>query len=79
LRDLGADVLMIAGDHSTPATMAAHSWHPVPFALSAANANQDGVNFDERACRTGSLGTFPAAEVMPLAMAHAGRLAKYGA
>ena len=79
LRDLGADVLMIAGDHSTPATMAAHSLHPVPFALSAANANQDGVNFDERACRTGSLGTFPAAEVMPLAMAHAGRLAKYGA
>jgi len=80
LRDLGADVLMIAGDHSTPTTMAAHSWHPVPFALSAANI-QPGTahNLDERSCLRGSLGTFPATEVMPLAMAHAGRLAKYGA
>ncbi len=79
LRDLGADVLMIAGDHSTPAIMAAHSWHPVPFALSAANLRPDGVNFDERSCGSGSLGTFPATEVMSLAMAYAGRLAKYGA
>jgi 2,3-bisphosphoglycerate-independent phosphoglycerate mutase len=33
LRELGADVLMIAGDHSTPAQLAGHSWHPVPFLL----------------------------------------------
>ena len=80
LRDLGADVLMIAGDHSTPTTMAAHSWHPVPFALSAANIRPGETrNFDEHSCLVGSLGTFPATEVMPLAMAHAGRLAKYGA
>ena len=80
LRDLGADVLMIAGDHSTPTTMAAHSWHPVPFALSAANIRPgDTRNFDEQSCLHGPLGTFPATEVMPLAMAHAGRLAKYGA
>ncbi len=80
LRALGADVLMIAGDHSTPATLAAHSWHPVPFVLSAANIRPDDArNFDERSCQRGSLGTFPASEVMPLAMAHAGRLAKYGA
>ena len=80
LRDLGADVLMIAGDHSTPTTMAAHSWHPVPFALLAANSRPDTAhNFDEHSCLAGSLGTFPATEVMPLAMAHAGRFAKYGA
>ncbi|MCH7699444.1 MAG: 2,3-bisphosphoglycerate-independent phosphoglycerate mutase [Chloroflexi bacterium] len=80
LRALGADVLMIAGDHSTPAGLAAHSWHPVPFVLSAANTRPDDArNFDERSCQRGSLGTFPASEVMPLAMAHAGRLAKYGA
>ncbi len=80
LRDLGADVLMIAGDHSTPTTMAAHSWHPVPFALSAANIRPDAAhNLDEHSCLRGSLGTFPATEVMPLAMAYAGRLAKYGA
>jgi len=80
LRELGADVLMIAGDHSTPAVMAGHSWHGVPFLLSAKNARHDDVDaFNERACLRGALGTFPASEVMPLAMAHAGRLAKYGA
>jgi 2,3-bisphosphoglycerate-independent phosphoglycerate mutase len=80
LRDLGADVLMIAGDHSTPATMAGHSWHPVPFLLHAKNIRTDEVDaFNERACLRGSLGTFPASEIMPLAMAHAGRFTKYGA
>lgn len=80
LLDLGADVLMIAGDHSTPATMAAHSWHPVPFLLSAADVrfNNDAA-FDETHCSRGSLGTFPAMDALPLAMAHAGRLTKFGA
>ncbi len=80
LRALGADVLMIAGDHSTPAIMAGHSWHPVPFLLHAKSIRTDEVRaFNERACLQGSLGIFPAVDVMPLAMAHAGRLAKYGA
>jgi 2,3-bisphosphoglycerate-independent phosphoglycerate mutase len=80
LQELGADVLMVAGDHSTPATMAAHSWHTVPFLLHAKNARVDEVDsFNERACLRGALGTFPASEIMPLAMAHAGRFAKYGA
>ncbi len=80
LTDLGADVLMIAGDHSTPALMAAHSWHPVPFLLHSAVARGGSVqHFTERECLGGSLGIFPAVEAMPLAMAHAGRLQKYGA
>ena len=80
LRALGADVLMIAGDHSTPAALAAHSWHSVPFLLQSKWARQDEVRgFNERECAGGSLGTFPATEVLPLAMAHAGRFAKYGA
>ena len=80
LLDLGADVFMIAGDHSTPALMAAHSWHPVPFLLHAKTARWGAIDhFTERDCRVGSLGIFPAVEVMPLAMAHAGRLQKYGA
>jgi 2,3-bisphosphoglycerate-independent phosphoglycerate mutase len=80
LQDLGADVLIIAGDHSTPASMAGHSWHGVPFLLNAKNARRDDVDsFDERSCLHGALGTFPASEVMPLAMAHAGRFTKYGA
>jgi len=81
LHELGADVLMIAGDHSTPAVMAGHSWHPVPFMLHSrwTTRDDDADAFNERACRRGSLGVFPASEVMPLAMAHAGRFTKYGA
>ena len=78
--ELRPDVLMIAGDHSTPAVMAGHSWHPVPFLLHAPQVRfQAGATFDEESCARGALGTFPAKEALPLAMAHAGRLTKYGA
>ncbi len=77
---LNADVLMIAGDHSTPALMAAHSWHPVPFLLHSQFCREgNAMNFSEQECLKGSLGIFPAVDVMPLAMAHAGRFQKYGA
>ncbi len=80
LVDLDPDVLMIAGDHSTPAVMAAHSWHPVPFMLRSRHARADECDrFNEVALLHGSLGTFPAKEALPLAMAHAGRFKKYGA
>jgi 2,3-bisphosphoglycerate-independent phosphoglycerate mutase len=80
LRALGADVMMVAGDHSTPSQMAAHSWHPVPFMLNSTLGEQDRVDeFNEAACLQGALGIFPAKEVLSLAMAHAGRLLKYGA
>lgn len=80
LIDLDADVVMIAGDHSTPSLMAAHSWHPVPFILSSKYSRQGGAeHFNETECLKGSLGVFPAVEAMPLAMAHAMRLEKYGA
>lgn len=80
LLELGADVLMIGGDHSTPALMAAHSWHPVPFLIHS-NYCREGhaKSFAEQECVRGSLGTFPAVDVMPLAMAHALRFEKYGA
>lgn len=80
LIELEPDVLMIAGDHSTPALMAAHSWHPVPFMLRSKwmRADECGM-FSETELRRGSLGTFPAKEALPLAMAHAGRFKKYGA
>ena len=80
LRTLGPDVLVISGDHSTPAVMAAHSWHPVPFLLHSATTRfRAAAAFTEADCARGLLGTFPAKEALPLAMAHAGRLAKYGA
>ena len=80
LTEMEPDVLMVTGDHSTPAAMAAHSWHPVPFMLRSKWARADGCGyFGEPALALGSLGTFPAKDSLPLAMAHAGRLRKYGA
>jgi 2,3-bisphosphoglycerate-independent phosphoglycerate mutase len=80
---LGAkpDVLLVTGDHSTPAKMKSHSFHPVPLLLWAPEtARPDSETaFGERACARGGLGTFPSAELIPLALGHANRLAKYGA
>lgn len=77
---LNPDVLVVTADHSTPATMGVHSWHPVPVMLAAANAKVDSVkSFDEYACLQGSLGTHPGTDLMGLALAHAGRLQKFGA
>lgn len=81
LLELEPDVLIITGDHSTPFSMRTHSWHPVPFLLwaPATVRPDDRDKFGERACALGGLGTFPALDTMPLALAHAGRLTKYGA
>jgi 2,3-bisphosphoglycerate-independent phosphoglycerate mutase len=78
--DAGVDVLAVTGDHSTPAQMAAHSWHPVPVLLCGGTASADGLpKFDEVHCRQGSLGRFEAKHLLPQLLAAAGRLAKYGA
>jgi 2,3-bisphosphoglycerate-independent phosphoglycerate mutase len=80
LLTLRPDVLMVGADHSTPAVLKAHSWHPVPFLLAGPLCRPDGIaEFGERACARGSLGTFPADQLMMLAMAHACRLCKFGA
>ena len=76
---LEPDVLIVAGDHSTPAVVGGHSWHPVPIAVNSKLTRGDGVpEFTERAVRDGSLGTMAATSVMALALAHGGRLNKYG-
>jgi 2,3-bisphosphoglycerate-independent phosphoglycerate mutase len=74
-------VVAITGDHSTPAHMRTHTWHPVPFLLWAPGTilPDDQMAFGERSCHLGGLGTFPATDVMQLLMAHSGRLMKYGA
>jgi 2,3-bisphosphoglycerate-independent phosphoglycerate mutase len=81
LLDLKPDVLVITGDHSTPAKMRTHSWHPVPLLLWAPQTIRadDELVFGERACARGGLGTIHAADLMPIALAHGGRLTKYGA
>ncbi len=81
LKALEPDVLMIAGDHSTPSVLKSHSWHPVPFLLWAPGTvrTDDQVKFGEKYCVHGGLGTFNALETMPLALAHSLRLNKFGA
>jgi 2,3-bisphosphoglycerate-independent phosphoglycerate mutase len=78
---LEPDVLIITGDHSTPSKLKSHSWHPVPLMLWAPETCLPDTqsSFGERTCARGGLGTILATEVMPLALAHAGRLTKYGA
>ena len=80
VRDLGPDVVVVTGDHATPTQMAAHSWHPVPALMWGGLVGRDEVDrFGERWCPAGALGRRPTRDLMPLALAAAGRLAKYGA
>lgn len=80
LLGLGADVVAVAGDHSTPSVLAAHSWHPVPMLInSQVTAGVGSDSFSERSCSRGHLGTQPATSLMLQLLAHAGKLAKFGA
>ena len=51
---LGVDVLAVTGDHSTPAAMKSHSWHPVPLMISS------------KYCRGGGVRVFPNRPVCPV-------------
>jgi len=79
--DFKPDVIAITGDHSTPVPMRSHSWHPVPLLLWSAHHvfADEQVQFGEHNCAKGGLGTIPATDLMPLMLAHAGRLEKFGA
>jgi 2,3-bisphosphoglycerate-independent phosphoglycerate mutase len=77
---LNPDVLVVTGDHSTPSMLASHSWHPVPTLITGKYCRTDGCQkFGEGECVRGGLGQFEAKYLMTLALANAGRLAKYGA
>jgi len=76
----GPDVVLVTGDHSTPALMRSHSWHPVPFLMHGGpSRSESATSFGETGCQNGSLGRLHSWQLMPLAIARAGRLAKYGA
>ena len=78
--DVHPDVLVVTADHSTPSTMGRHSWHLVPVLIHSKFSRVDDVNaFNELSCLHGSLGIRPGLHLMGLALAHAGRLKKYGA
>jgi 2,3-bisphosphoglycerate-independent phosphoglycerate mutase len=77
--DLGPDALAVTGDHATPARLKSHSWHGVPFLLHSPYTLPTAENFGERPCAGGTLGVFPADEIMGLLMGHALKLNRYGA
>jgi 2,3-bisphosphoglycerate-independent phosphoglycerate mutase len=74
------DVLVVTGDHSTPAVLSGHSWHPVPFLLYSQYCRPDNIaQFSESSCAQGSLGTISSLDAMPLALAHGLKLSRFGA
>jgi 2,3-bisphosphoglycerate-independent phosphoglycerate mutase len=77
--DLGPDALAVTGDHATPAKLKSHSWHGVPFLLHSPYTLPTADSFGERPCAGGTLGVFPAEEIMGLLMGHALKLNRYGA
>jgi 2,3-bisphosphoglycerate-independent phosphoglycerate mutase len=80
IRALKPDVLIVSGDHATPSVLAGHGWQPVPVLVWGRYCGADGVTaFTERACGAGSLGVMPSQHLMPLVMANALRLTKFGA
>ncbi|HDS01121.1 MAG TPA: 2,3-bisphosphoglycerate-independent phosphoglycerate mutase [candidate division Zixibacteria bacterium] len=77
---LNPDVLVITCDHSTPWSLKAHSWHPVPVLFKSRHDRPDECKvFTEAECLKGSMGRHPSTDIMPLALAHAGKLEKFGA
>ena len=76
---LEPEVMIITGDHSTPAALKEHSWHHVPALLASPWSRPTGREFGESACRAGDLGVIHATDLLSLALAHTGRLVKYGA
>ena len=80
LLKLKPDVFCVTGDHSTPALLGKHSWHPVPFMIHGPYAGPDDCQkFTEREAKHGYYGRIKATDLMPLLLANAGRTAKYGA
>jgi len=78
--ELEPDVIVVTGDHSTPAVLKKHSWHPVPLLINSKWCRRDSVTgFSEAACVGGGLGRIEAAQLMPLIMANALKLNKFGA
>lgn len=74
------DVVIVTGDHSTPSVLRSHSSHPVPFLIAGASVRPDLVTqFGEHACAGGAWGVIPGRQLLPIALGHAGRIARFGA
>lgn len=78
--DSRLDVVCITGDHSTPCPMKLHSWHSVPVLINGGPQRTGySTGFSERQALSGAMGSFMSTDIMPLLLASAGKLAKFGA
>ena len=72
--------IAVTGDHSTPALLKSHSWHPLPLMINSPYAIADDVKrFTERECAKGILGKVYSKEIMYLLLAYSLKLDKFGA
>jgi 2,3-bisphosphoglycerate-independent phosphoglycerate mutase len=82
LNNLKPDVLLITGDHSTPAVLKSHSWHPVPALLHCSNGYgriDHTTSFGETDCGQGGLGRMLMKDIILEVLASAERIMKFGA
>ncbi|MFC1667872.1 2,3-bisphosphoglycerate-independent phosphoglycerate mutase [Chlamydiota bacterium] len=80
LMRLNPDVVVVTGDHSTPAVLKSHSWHPVPTMVYSPYCRFDQCDeYSEKAFTCGGLGHIEAQHLLGLALANALKLRKYGA
>ncbi|HKK27197.1 MAG TPA: 2,3-bisphosphoglycerate-independent phosphoglycerate mutase [Gemmatimonadota bacterium] len=80
LLEAGPGVVLVTGDHSTPARLERHSSHPVPFLIwGGAGRTERAQEFGETGCAGGAYGRVRSCHLLPLTLARAGRLAKFGA
>jgi 2,3-bisphosphoglycerate-independent phosphoglycerate mutase len=78
--NMAPDCVVITGDHSTPSALKSHSWHEVPTLVYSKYARKDGLpRVNEQECRKGSLGVFPAQDLLAIALGNALKLEKFGA
>jgi 2,3-bisphosphoglycerate-independent phosphoglycerate mutase len=74
------DVIAITGDHSTPAPMKGHSWHPQPVLLTSAISGSDKLErFTETGANQGSLGVMEGKYLLRHMQANAMQFDKFGA
>jgi 2,3-bisphosphoglycerate-independent phosphoglycerate mutase len=77
---LNPEVIVVTCDHSTPARLKSHSWHPVPVVVHSQYCRVDDVKrFDEENCIKGGLGRMATINLMGITLANALKLKKFGA
>ncbi len=80
IMELSPAVIAVTGDHSTPATYKAHSWHPVPVMIVSKWTRISNISaFNESECTKGDMGRIPTLYLTSLLLAHSESLDKFGA